>query len=119
MTKYYLSDDLGAINFNPNVDILVIDDESMGEIRIEGGSLGAVQGLWIFEDDHEVFLKSVRIGQLTTKNFVNDYDHSKFIFGDNTTGLAGDGHANVLIGTAFGDKLWGAGGNDAIVGGAG
>src|SRR5579872_946550 len=68
MTVYHLSDDLGAINFNPAHDVLVVDDTSMRDVSVQAGSYGAATGLWIFESNHQVFLKNVVIGQLSTHN---------------------------------------------------
>src|SRR5262249_9144971 len=119
MTVYHLSDDLGAINFNPFADVLVVDAESMRGVDVHVGSFGAILGLWVSENNHEVFLKNTTLGELTTTNFVNDFDGSKFIVGANNPGLAGDNGANLIVGTAFDDQLYGLGGADHIFGGSG
>src|SRR5262249_28141363 len=119
MTVYRLSDDLGAINFNPFVDVLVVDATSMRSVHVEVSSLGAILGLLVSENNHEVFLKNTTLGELTTTNFINDFDGSKFIVGANNPGLAGDNGPNLIVGSDFDDKLYGLGGADHIFGGSG
>jgi trimeric autotransporter adhesin len=110
-----------AISFNPNSDVLNFDQTSIaaGAIRVttEGSNLRltVVTGP---QADKDIVLVSVSQLQLATSN-VMFADGSRLLFGDNSPSTAGDGGANLLVGTAGMDQLVGFGGADTLRGGAG
>ena len=115
-TNWSLLSNGGALTFNPNTDRLVINNNALSakDFYLTWSATTAVT---LVGGGKSVTLNT-DIKSLTSTNLVFS-DGSSLLVGDNTTLVASDDGPNTLAGTAGNDKLYGLGGADTFLVGAG
>src|ERR671931_1349361 len=102
-----------AITFNPSADVLNFDQTaiSAGNLQVDlQGSDSRITVLSGTDAGKTITLLNTAPPQLATSN-VTFANASALLFGDNTTGTAGDDLAHSIGGTAGADLIEGFGGN--------
>jgi Ca2+-binding RTX toxin-like protein len=103
------------IAFDPNVDVLAVDDLSISAMKLSADSASA--SIKFTANGKTITLQTDQ-KTLTTTNIIFA-DGSVYIVGDNTAATINDDAANTISGGNVDDHLHGLGGNDSMAGGDG
>jgi Ca2+-binding RTX toxin-like protein len=104
-----------SIAFNPNVDVLNVNDPNLFATDVSLSTSATTVSITM--NNKTVTLQTDR-RSLTTTN-VTFSDGSLLVIGDNTTATTADDGDNTMTGGPKGDRFYGLGGNDTMIGGAG
>ena len=111
-----------SIAFNPQADVLAVDNTaiSASQLQIVSAGTNVTVSATVGGQLYQVTLQNVLLNQLTTTN-VQFFDGSQLLVGDNSPQLSSvpDDQAQTIVGTGFNDQVYGLGGADTIDGGVG
>jgi Ca2+-binding RTX toxin-like protein len=105
-----------TLAFDPAVDMLFFDIAGLGAASCTLQQSGT--DLLITYQGKTIRLSAVTLAQVSSAQFTF-LNGSRLLIGDDTSGTANDGLANILTGTVRGDYLNGMGGADTMTGGDG